>query len=52
MNKQNRMIYLVNDETFAKIKEMRIKYHLNISSLIRDFLEKKYEELKSKKESS
>ena len=49
MNKKNRMIYLADDNLAAKIQEMRNKYHLNISSLIRDFLEDTYNQLKDKK---
>ena len=40
------MIYLVDEEMFIKIRELRIKYHLNVSSLIRDFLDSKHSELK------
>lgn len=43
--KENRMIYLANDELVNKIKEMRNKYQLNISAVIRDCLENKYKEL-------
>lgn len=47
--KKYRMIYLTDIELANKIKEMRNEYHLNISSLIREFLDKKYQELKNKK---
>jgi hypothetical protein len=43
------MIYLADEELFQKIKEMKKLHHLNISSLIRDFLEKKYIELEQNK---
>jgi len=43
--KQNRMIYLADDELVNKIKIMREKYQLNISAVIRDCLENKYKEL-------
>lgn len=47
MNKKpNRMIYLADDDLVEKIKEMRSKFQLNVSAMIRDFLEKKYQELK------
>lgn len=46
--KENRMIYMVDDELFAKIKDMRDNHQLNISALIRDLLEKKYLEIKQK----
>lgn len=46
-NKIHRMIYLANEDLFLKTKEMKSKYHLNISSLIRDCLEKEYLRLKS-----
>jgi len=39
------MIYMADDDLVAKIKEMRTKHQLNISALIRDFLERKYNEL-------
>lgn len=44
-NKEHRMIYLADDELSNKIREMREKYHFNISALIRDFLNKKYQSL-------
>ena len=47
--KENRMIYMADDGLVKKIKEMREKYQLNISALIRDFLERKYKELKNEK---
>ena len=43
--KENRMIFLADDELVKKIKVMREEYSLNISSLIRDFLDKKYKEV-------
>ncbi len=43
--KQNRMIYLASDELVEKIKIMREKYQLNISAVIRNCLENKYQEL-------
>lgn len=46
-NKIHRMIYLANEDLFQKTKEMKSKYHLNISSLIRDCLEKEYLRLRS-----
>jgi hypothetical protein len=45
-NKVHRMIYLANEDLFQKTKEMKSKYHLNISSLIRDCLETEYNRLK------
>jgi len=45
-DKVHRMIYLANEDLFQKTKEMKSKYHLNISSLIRDCLEKEYLRLK------
>ena len=48
MNKKhNRMIYMADDELVAKIKFMRKEYQLNVSAVIRDALEKKYQELKN-----
>ena len=44
--KENRMIYLADDNLVKKIREMRKKYHLNISSLVREFLENKYKEIR------
>jgi hypothetical protein len=44
-NKQNRMIYLADDQLVEKIKELREKHQLNVSAMIRDFLEKKYKEI-------
>jgi hypothetical protein len=44
--KQNRMIYLADNKLVEKINEMRRKYQLNISAVIRDALENKYMELK------
>ena len=49
--KQNRMIYMADDELVEKIKEMRSKYQFNVSAMIRDFLEKKYLELKQNENS-
>jgi hypothetical protein len=45
-NKIHRMIYLANEELFQKIKEMKRIHHLNISSLIRGYLEAEYKRLK------
>jgi len=45
MKKYKRMIYIVNDELLRKIEYMRYDCQLNISAVIRSFLEKKYEEL-------
>lgn len=47
MNKKYRMIYMADIELVKKIQEMRVKHQLNISALIRDFLERKYKELKN-----
>ena len=44
--KENRMIYMADDDLVAKIKEMRSKYQLNVSAVIRDCLIKKYLEIK------
>ncbi len=49
--KQNRMIYMADDGLVKKIKEMRSKYQFNVSAMIRDFLEKKYLELKESEDS-
>lgn len=46
-NKKHRMIYLANDELVEKIKFMRETHQLNVSAVIRDALEKKYQELKN-----
>jgi len=46
MNKKShRMIYMADDKLVEKIKTMREKYQLNVSAVIRDALEKKYQEL-------
>jgi len=45
-NKEHRMIYVVGDKEYKQIKEMKENHHLNISSLIRGFLEQKYQEFK------
>jgi len=45
-NKEHRMIYVADENLYIKIREIKKKYHLNISSLIRGFLEQKYSELK------
>jgi hypothetical protein len=45
--KKHRMIYLADDELVDKIKFMREKHQLNVSAVIRDALEKKYQELKN-----
>lgn len=47
MQKKHRMIYLAEKELVEKINEMRNKYQLNISAVIRDLLEKKYQDLKN-----
>lgn len=44
-DKVHRMIYLADEELFQKTKEMKKKYHLNISALIRDCLEEEYKRL-------
>ena len=44
---KHRMIYLADDILAKKVAEMRSKHQLNISALIRDLLEKKYQELKN-----
>ena len=47
MNKKdNRMIYMADDQLTKKINWIREKHQLNISAIIRNFLEKKYQELK------
>ena len=46
---RHRMIYVVNDDLFLKIREMKDKYHFNISSLIRGFLENQYRNLSENK---
>lgn len=53
MNKKpNRMIYLADDSLVEKVAYMRKKHQLNISALIRDFLEKKYLELKKNEDNT
>jgi len=47
-NKKNhKMIYMADSTLVEKINEMRDKHQLNISALIRDLLDKKYQELKN-----
>jgi len=48
-NKKYIMIYVVEENLHNKIIEMKKKNHINISSLIRDFLENKYKELDEEK---
>jgi uncharacterized protein YlbG (UPF0298 family) len=48
-DKKYRMIYLADGELKAKIDEMKKEHHLNISAVIRDSLEKKYQELNENK---
>ena len=52
MNKKEykitKFIFRANNDFSEKIKIMREKYHLNISAVIRDLLEKKFEELENK----
>jgi len=43
--KITKLIFRVNNDFSEKIKIMREKYQLNISAVIRDLLEKKFEEL-------
>ena len=40
------MIYMADDELVKKVKFMREERQLNISAVIRDALEKKYQEFK------
>lgn len=40
------MIYVVDDKEYKQIREMKEKHHFNISSLIRGFLQQKYQEIK------
>ena len=48
MNKKhNRMIYMADNKLVKKIKVMRERYQLNISAVIRNALEKKYQELEN-----
>jgi len=47
--KENRMIYMADNDLVEKIKEMRSKYQLNVSAVIRSCLEEKYLELKKSK---
>jgi hypothetical protein len=46
------MIYLADDSLVEKVVYMRKKHQLNISALIRDFLEKKYSELKKNEDNT
>lgn len=46
------MIYVADDSLSEKITYMRKKHQLNISALIRDFLEKKYLELKTNEDNT
>ena len=48
-NKQHRMIYVVDDKEYLQIREIKEKYHFNISSLIRGFLENQYRNLSENK---
>lgn len=50
--KYHRMIYVADDSLSEKITYMRKKHQLNISALIRDFLEKKYLELKTNEDNT
>jgi hypothetical protein len=50
MNKKsNKIICRVDDDLFKKVEEMRKSKFLNISALIREFLEKTYERVKNGK---
>lgn len=40
----------ITDQQRNMIKEMREDYHLNVSSLIRDFIEKRYVQTKKNKQ--
>ena len=50
-HKITKLIFRVNDDFADKIKIMREKYQLNISAVIRDLLEKKFQELEENKKS-
>jgi hypothetical protein len=43
--KQNRMIYLADNQLVTKIQVLREKHQLNVSAFIRNCLESKYQEL-------
>ena len=46
--KNKRLNLLVDEDSYAKSKILKQKYHINISSLCREAIIKAYEQIKSK----